>query len=163
MNYIKLNPEHIEAVLNVINQGPYFKLLSMEVCELRLGYCKVEINLDTKHLNPFGGLHGGVYASAIDTAAYWAVYCALEEDIGLISIDLKVDNLAPIKDGKLIIEGKQIKAGRSICLSEATVRDTKGKLLAHGTSKLLVTQGLQSINQAVKTMGHQPLPPKFLI
>jgi len=159
----KINQEHIKAILDLTNQGPYFKLLSMEVCELRLGYCKVEVNLDTKHLNPFGGLHGGVYASAIDTATYWAVYCALEEDVGLISIDLRVDNLAPIKEGKLIVEGKQIKAGRSICLSEATVIDTEGKLLAYGTSKQMVTQGLQSINQAVKAMGYQSLPPKFLI
>ena len=120
------------------------------------------MNLDTKHLNPFGGIHGGVYASIIDTAAYWAVYCELEEDAGLISLDLKVDNLSTAKEGKLIVEGRQIKVGRSICLSEATVTDTQGKLLAHGTSKQMVTQGLQSIDQAVVAMGHQALPPKFL-
>lgn len=158
----KLNPEHIKAILGLINQGPYFKLLSMEVCELDFGHCRVEANLDTKHLNPFGGLHGGVYASIIDTAAYWAVYCELEEDDGLISLDLKVDNLATAKDGKLIVEGKRIKVGRSICLSEATVTDAQGRLLAHGTSKQLRTQGLQSINQAVTAMGCQSLPPKFL-
>ncbi len=118
--------------------------------------------MDTKHLNPFGGIHGGVYASIIDTAAYWAVYCELEEDAGLISLDLKVDNLSTAKEGKLIVEGRQIKVGRSICLSEATVTDTQGKLLAHGTSKQMVTQGLQSIDQAVVAMGHQALPPKFL-
>lgn len=103
----KLNPEHIKAVLDLINQAPYFKLLSMEVRELDFGYCRVEVDLDTKHLNPFGGLHGGVYASIIDTASYWAVYCELEEDVGLISLDLKVDNLATIKYGKLIAEGKK--------------------------------------------------------
>lgn len=158
----KLNPEHIKAILNLINQGPYFRLLSMEVCEMDFGSCRVEVNLDTKHLNPFGGLHGGVYASIIDTAAYWAVYCELEEDVGLISLDLKVDNLATAKDGKLIVEGKRIKVGRNICLSEATVTDTQGKLLAHGTSKQMITQGLQSINQAVAAMGYQSSPPKFL-
>lgn len=152
----------MKAILNLINQGPYFKLLSMEVCKLDFGYCRVEVNLDTKHLNPFGGLHGGVYASIIDTAAYWAVYCELEEDVGLISLDLKVDNLATAKDGKLIVKGKQIKVGRSICLSEATVTDAQGKPLAHGTSKQMITKGLQSINQAVTAMGYQSLPPKFI-
>lgn len=158
----KLNPEHIKAILDLINQGPYFRLLSMEVCKLDFGYCRVEVDLDTKHLNPFGGLHGGVYASIIDTASYWAVYCELEEDAGLISLDLKVDNLATAKGGKLIVEGKKIKVGRSICLSEATVTDVQGKLLAHGSSKQMITKGLQSINQAVTAMGYQHLPPKFL-
>lgn len=157
-----LNPEHIKAVLELINQAPFFKLLSMEVHTLDLGYCRVEVDLDTKHLNPFGGLHGGVYAALIDTAAYWAVYCDLDEDAGLISLDLNVDNLSTVKDGKLIVEGNRIKVGRSICLAEATVTDGQGKLLAHGSSKQMVTRGLQSIPQAITAMGYPPLPPKFL-
>lgn len=158
----ELNPEHIKAILDLINQGPYFKHLAMEVRKLDIGYCIVEVNLDERHLNPFGGLHGGVYASVIDTAAYWAVYCEVDEDAGLISLDLKVDDLATTKGGKLIVEGKRIKIGKTICLSEATVTDERGKLLAHGTSKQMVTQGLQSIKQAVMAMGYRPLPPKFL-
>lgn len=157
-----LNPDHLRAVLELINQGPYFRLLSMEVREVGKGFARVEVDLETKHLNPFGGIHGGVYSSLIDTAAYWAVYCDVEENAGLISLDLKVDNLAPIKDGKLVVEGKRIKAGRSICIAEAVVIDSTGKYLAHGISKQMVTPGLQTINQAVAAMGQQPLPPKFI-
>ncbi|NLL86305.1 MAG: PaaI family thioesterase, partial [Syntrophomonadaceae bacterium] len=68
-----LNPEHIRAVMDLINQGPFFKLLSMKVCEIGLGYARVELDLEEKHLNPFGGVHGGVYSSLIDTVTYWAV------------------------------------------------------------------------------------------
>ena len=71
----KINPEHIKTVIDICNQGQYFKLLSMEVREIGIGYCKVEVDLQNKHLNPFGGVHGGVYSSLIDTAAYLAVYC----------------------------------------------------------------------------------------
>lgn len=158
-----LNPDHIKAVIDLINQGPYFELLSMQVNELSLGYSKVVVDLERKHLNPFGGIHGGVYSSLIDTATYWAVYCDVDENAGYISIDVSVDNLAPIKEGRLIVEGKRIKAGRSICIAEATVTDIKGKHLAHGKSKQMVTPGLQSISQAVSMMGYQSLPPKFII
>lgn len=158
----ELNPEHIKAVIELINRGPYFRLLSMEVCELGKGYSKVVVDLENKHLNPFGGIHGGVYASLIDTAAYWAVYCDVEENAGLISLDLKVDNLAPIKDGRLVVEGKRIKAGRRICIAEALIIDNQGKYLAHGISKQMVTPGLQTITQAVSAMGYKSLPPKFI-
>ena len=158
----KLNPEHVSAVLNLINEGPYFKLLSMEVREMRPGYSRVEVDVAEKHLNPFGGLHGGVYASTIDTAAYWAIYCELEEEVGLISLDLNVDNLAAVRDGLLIIEGRRIKVGRSVCSAEVSVKDAGGKYLAHGTSKQMVTRGLQTIGQAVQAMGHPALPPKFI-
>jgi len=45
----------------------------MQVKDLGKGYSQVGMDVGNEHLNPFGGLHGGAYASAIDTAAYWAV------------------------------------------------------------------------------------------
>jgi len=159
----ELNEKHIKAVLELINNSPYFSLLSINVCTIEYGYCRAEVNLEEKHLNPFGGLHGGVYSSAIDTAAYWAIYGSVDEHMGLISVDLHVDNISSVQKGKLIVEGRQIKAGRTICFSEGTIKNEDGKLLAHGTSKLLITHNLQTINQAVITMGYKELPAKFKI
>jgi len=157
-----LNPDHVQAVIKAINQGPYFKHLSMPVKEMGMGYSIVELKVGNEHLNPFGGIHGGVYASAIDTAAYWAAYCELEEGIGLISIDLKIDYLAPISDGMIITTGRSIKIGKSMCLAEATATDGDGKWLAHGTSKMMITKGLQTIEDAVNFTGSDLLPPKFI-
>ena len=67
-----LNPDHVTAVLSAINQGPFFRHLSMPVTDMGIGYSVVELDVVDEHLNPFGGIHGGVYASVIDTAAYWA-------------------------------------------------------------------------------------------
>lgn len=158
----RLNPEHIKSVIGLINQAPYFQLLSMEVCELGLGYSRVVVDLERKHLNPFGGIHGGVYSSLIDTAAYWAVYCDVEENVGLISLDIKVDNLAPINEGRLVVEGKRIKAGRSICIAEAVIIDKQSRYLAHGISKQTVIPGLQTITPAVSALGYKSLPSKFI-
>lgn len=118
-----INPKHIEELLLLINQGPYFQLLNMEVSELKRGYSKIIIQLEEKHLNPFGGLHRGVYASIIDTAAYWAAYCEVDEDMGYTSVDVSVNNLSIINSGKLIVEGKSLKVGKSICLCEAQAVD----------------------------------------
>ena len=157
-----LNPEHIQAVIKAINNGPYFKHLSMPVKEIGPGYSIVELKIGNEHLNPFGGIHGGVYASVIDTAAYWAVYCELDEMVGCISIDLKIDYLAPISSGVIITKGRSIKIGRSMCLAEATAADKDGKWLAHGTSKMMVTKGLQTIENAFSFTGTKTLPAKFI-
>lgn len=158
----KINSEHVKAVINMINNGPFFRLLSISVYDLGIGYSNLKVELENKHLNPFGGIHGGVYSSLIDTAAYWAVYCDMAEDTGLISLDVNVDNMSPIRNGLLIVEGKRIRAGRNICIAEAVIKDEQGKLLAHGKSKQMVTQGLQTISQAVAAMGYPSLPPKFV-
>jgi uncharacterized protein (TIGR00369 family) len=158
----QINPEHITALLELIKHGPYFELLSMNLCELGTGYSRVEVDLQRKHNNPFGAIHGGVYSSVIDTAAYWSVYCELDENVGFTTIDLSVNNLSMISEGKIIVEGKSIKVGRTICLAEAIAKDVHGRLIAHGTSKLMILNGKQSVEHAVRSMGYQPLPPKFI-
>jgi uncharacterized protein (TIGR00369 family) len=157
-----LNPDHVQAVIAAINQGPYFKHLSMPVKEMGIGYSIVELKVGNEHLNPFGGIHGGAYASVIDTAAYWATYCELGEGVGLISIDLKIDYLAPISSGVITTKGRSIKIGKSMCLAEATATDKDGKWLAHGTSKMMVTKGLQTIEDAFRLAGSMAPPSKFI-
>ena len=158
-----INPEHIKAFLDLINRGPYLELLSVKVCEMDIGYSKVEVELQNKHMNSFGAIHGGVYASLIDTAAYWAVYCQIDENTGYTSIDVCVNNLSTVHEGKIIVEGKSIKVGKSLCMAEAIARDSTGRILAHGTSKLMILDGKQSIHHAIEALGYESLPPKFLI
>jgi uncharacterized protein (TIGR00369 family) len=158
----KLNPDHLKAVMTLMNRGPFYKHLSMELKDLGLGYSLVELEMGHDHLNPFGGLHGGVYASAIDTAAYWAVYGDLDEQAGFITLDLRVDFLAPARSGKMIVKGRRIKIGKTIGLAEATAFDQQEKWLAHGLSKVMVLPGTQSIREAAQFLGSVSLPPKFI-
>ena len=157
-----LNPDHVHEVIKAINQCPYFRHLSMPVKEMGIGFSVVELKVGNEHLNPFGGIHGGAYASVVDTAAYWATYCELGEKAGLISIDLKIDYLAPIRAGIITAKGRRIKIGRSMCLAEATAYDKDGKWLVHGTSKMMVTKGLQTIEDILMFSGSNTLPPKFI-
>ncbi len=43
------------------------------------------------------------------------------------------------------------------------MKDNVGTALAHGTSKLMILGGKQSIDQAIEAMGHTALPPKFIV
>jgi uncharacterized protein (TIGR00369 family) len=113
-------------------------------------------------MNPFGSVHGGVYASILDAAAYWSLYCQIEAGLGFTTIDVNASMLSMIDKGLIIVEGKALKVGRSICLTESVAKDESGRLLAHSTSKLMILRGKQSIEDAVATMGYKVLPPKFI-
>ena len=157
-----LNPSHINIIIDCINNSAYFNLLSMIVTDIGIGYSKIEISIQEKHLNPFGGIHGGVYSSLIDSAAYWSVYCDMPEDWGLISVDLTVNNLAAVQSGKLFVEGKRIKYGKSICLAEASILDENNKILSHGISKMMILKEKQTIGHIIKASGINSLPGKFI-
>lgn len=158
----KINPLHIEKLKEVVNLSPYSELLSMKLIDLGPGFSIIEMDIEPKHLNPFGSVHGGCYASIIDSAAYWAAYCNKEEDSGFTSLDLEVTNLAMAYSGKLTATATAIKEGRSIVLCEVTLTDENGKIVAHGISKLLSLQGRQSVSDILKSMDCDPLPVKFL-
>ncbi len=152
----QVNIEYIERLNQMVNRCPYFELLSMEIKEIGLGYSLLEINLSHKHLQPFGMVHGGVFASIIDAAAFWAIYCGIEDpNAGATTVDLKLNYLAPAASGKLIARGRQIKLGKTLGYAEAEVTDENGKILAHGTSTLMLLPG--------KGIAMDPpAPPKFI-
>jgi uncharacterized protein (TIGR00369 family) len=133
----------------------------MRIEDIGIGYSIIKMDVDQRHYTPFQAIHGGVYETLIDTACYWAVYAELDENIGLISMDVNVNNLASVNQGHLTIKGKRIKVGRTTCLAEATIRDQNDKILAHGSSKLLLTQGLQTI-ETLKTLNSIDVPVKFI-
>jgi len=151
----KLNPDHIAAVIKTANGCPYFTLLSMEIRSLDWSESHLEVAVQEKHLQPYGMVHGGVCASLVDAAAFWAVYPQMSEDIGLTTVEIKLNYLAPVSEGRLIGRGKSIKVGKTICLSEASIEDDKGNLVAHGTSTMMVLDSL-------KIQGQSHFPPKFL-
>jgi len=151
----KLNPAHVAAVIKAVNTCPYFTLLSMEIRSVDWGESHLEVAVQEKHLQPYGMVHGGVCASLVDAAAFWAVYSQMSEDIGLTTVEIKLNYLAPVSEGRLIGRGKSIKVGKTICLSEASIEDDKGNLVAHGTSTMMVLDSL-------KIQGQSHFLPKFL-
>jgi uncharacterized protein (TIGR00369 family) len=151
----ELNPAHVAAVIKTVNNCPYFTLLSMKMRGVDWGESHLEMVVQEKHLQPYGMVHGGVCASLVDAAAFWAVYPQTEEDIGLTTVELKLNYLAPVFGGHLLATGKSIRAGKTLCLGEASVEDDKGNLVAHGTSTMMVLDSR-------KIQGQSYLPPKFL-
>jgi len=158
----KLNPDHIAAVLAFINPSPYFHLLSMTVREMGIGYSLVEVDIKEKHLSPFGLVHGGLYCSALDTAAFWSAYGEVEEEAGLITLDVNVNILGPVKGDRLRVEGRRLKIGKTLCTAEAEARSEAGDILAHATSKLLIAREPEMIQKIRKTFGDGDFPPKYL-
>jgi uncharacterized protein (TIGR00369 family) len=152
----KPNPEYIKRINEIVNFCPYFELLSMKMQDVGIGYSVFEIDLAKKHLQPYGMVHGGVFASIIDAAAFWSVYFGIEDQrAGLTTVDLKLNYLAPAASGKLIGRGRQIKVGSTLGYAEAEVTDETGKVLTHGASTVIILPGKAIV-------ADPPLPPKFI-
>ena len=81
-------------------------------------------------------------SSIIDSAASWALFYGIEdENAGLTSVNLNLNYLSPVKEGKLVAEGRQIKLGNTLGYGICQVSDTGGKLLAYGTLTVMILPG----------------------
>ena len=151
----KLNPAYAAAVAAQVNRCPYFTLLSMTIAELGEGTSRLEVAVQEKHHQPFGMVHGGVFSSLVDATAFWAVFPLLAEGLGLTTVEMKLNYLAPAVTGRMTAVGRCLKLGKTLALGEAQIQDDEGRLLAHGTATLMVLPGL-SLREA------SGFPPKFI-
>jgi uncharacterized protein (TIGR00369 family) len=141
-----LNPDYVEAVRREVNSCPYFSLLAMEIKGLGWGESLLEIPVQEKHFQPFGMVHGGVFASLVDAAAFWAVYTQVPEELGMTTVELKLNYLAPLSTGRMIGRGKSLRVGKTLCLGEASIMNDEGTLLVHGTSTMMILKDLKIQN-----------------
>ncbi|GLZ53225.1 PaaI family thioesterase [Actinomycetospora sp. NBRC 106378] len=92
------------------------------------------------HYNPIGSVHGGVFATLLDSACGCAVQSTLPAGVGYTSLDLSVRFLRPMSSdtGPVRCEGTVVSAGRRVVLARASITDGTGRLLGEATSSCLL-------------------------
>jgi uncharacterized protein (TIGR00369 family) len=135
------NPDYINKLKEVVNTSAYPTHMSMRLAEIDLDTAVIELHTGPCHMQPYGIVHGGVLATLIDTATFWAVFMRIPQGSGLVNIDLKLNYLKPVTTDPLRAQGRAIRSGSTISYAEARVLDAKGDLVAHGTSTLMTLPG----------------------
>jgi uncharacterized protein (TIGR00369 family) len=92
------------------------------------------------HYNPLGAVHGGWFATLLDSTLGCAVHSALPAGKGYTTLELKVNIVRALTEAVPLVraEGKLIHLGRQMATSEARLVGPDGKLYAHGTTTCLV-------------------------
>lgn len=92
------------------------------------------------HYNPLGTVHGGVFATMLDSACGCAVHTLLPAGVFYTSLDLSVKFLRPVtvRTGPISAEGTVVHLGRRTALAEARITDTAGKIYVTATSSCLI-------------------------
>jgi uncharacterized protein (TIGR00369 family) len=147
------NPDYIHELVEIINASSFPMHMSMRLSSIDLDQAVIELRTAQCHLQAYGIVHGGVLATLIDTATFWAVYMRIPEDAGLVNIDLKLNYLKPVENGLLTAEGRAIRSGNQICYAESDVWNANRDLVAHGTSTLMILPGKGLKMRAPKFSG----------
>ena len=135
--------EMLEAIVaGEIPSPPIGATMGFRLVEVAPGRAVFEGAAGPHLLNPLGGVHGGVALTLIDSAAGCAVHSELPAGVGYTTVETKVNFTRPVPpDGSPIrCEGRVVTRGRQIATAEARLLSAEGKVLAHGTSTLIILQ-----------------------
>jgi len=118
-------------------EEPIASFLNMKLLELTPGYSKVSMKLTNDHMNFNGLVFGGIVMSIADQAFAYATNSLVSPSI---ATQFNIHLISGAKPGdELIAECRVIRSGRRIGVSEMTVTNQDGKLIAKATGTTVTT------------------------
>ncbi len=119
---------------------PVMQTLGARLESVARGHAVFSMTPSESHYNPIGSVHGGVYATLLDSAAACAVHSMLPAGVAYTSLDLSVRFIGAINvdTGPVSCAGTVKHLGRRTALAEAVLTSHTGKLLATATSSCLI-------------------------
>ena len=120
-----------------MNDRPDFHdTLGMRRTEWREGFVQFVVELEPRHLNRAGIVHGGVLLSLLDEAGgACGNWCSVKANRRwAVTVDLNCRFVGQASGGQITITGEVVTAGRSLYFAKSEARDSTGRLLAFGSS-----------------------------
>ena len=128
---------------------PIAELLGFRLTSAAEGEAVIEFEAGRRHANPMGTLHGGVLCDIADAAMGMAYAGTLADGETFTTVELKINFLRPVWQGRLIARGRVVKGGRTMGLVECDVTDDAGRLVARASSTCMILRGEQADGRRV--------------
>lgn len=103
---------------------------------IEAGLAEIEIAWARGLTQQHGFLHAGIVATALDSACGYAGFTLMPQDAGVLTIEYKINLLAPAKGERFRMVGQVVKPGRTITVTEGRAYAIDG-----GREKLIATMG----------------------
>lgn len=123
--------------------------IGAELTVVRPGTIEIEMPFSKALTQQHGFLHAGVIAAALDAACGAAGLSMMPENAGVLTIEFKVNMLAPGRGERFLFRGSVTKPGRTIVVADGQAyaygADGQAKLIATMTGTLMVMRGREGI------------------
>jgi uncharacterized protein (TIGR00369 family) len=118
--------------------------IGAQLTEVEPGVVTIRLPFREDLTQQHGFLHAGTIAAVADSACGYAALSLMPADAGVLSIEFKVNMLAPAKGDAIMARGSVIRAGRTIMVCRADVHAVTGseeKLVAAMQGTMMVVEG----------------------
>jgi len=123
--------DNVTSLKAKAGREPITRFLDMKLLELSEGYARVSAKLKPEYLNFNNLVFGGIVMAVADQAFAYGTNSVITPNVAS-QFNIHFVASADVKD-ELIAECRVVRAGRRVCISEMTVTNQDGKLIAKAT------------------------------
>jgi uncharacterized protein (TIGR00369 family) len=120
------------------------QLIGAELAELEPGFAEIHLPHRPEITQQHGYIHGGVVGMIADSAAGYAANTLTPHDASVLTVEYKLNLLAPADGQRLVARGEVIKPGRTLLITRAevfAVRDEHWTLCAVMQQTIIAMHG----------------------
>jgi uncharacterized protein (TIGR00369 family) len=105
----------------VFDSQQMLKTLNVRLLDFSVGEVRFEMPFDPRFTQQHGFMQAGLITTLIDNACGYAAYTMIPKEVSILTVEFKINFLAPAKGERFIATGKVLKPGRNliICTGEA--------------------------------------------
>jgi acyl-CoA thioesterase len=118
--------------------APFYVTLGFRFDEVSAGRARLRMEVDQRHLNGDGIVHGGVLPALADAAMGSAARTLHGERAQLLTVESNLRYLRAVDGGALTAEARVVKAGHRVAFMEVDVSDDGGELVARGAATFVI-------------------------
>jgi uncharacterized protein (TIGR00369 family) len=96
-------------------------LIGARMVDLRPGYCALALVPRPEVSQQHGYVHAGILATLVDTAGGYAGYSLFPDDSSVLTVEFKLNLLAPAQGDEIVAEGFVVKSGRTLTITRGEV------------------------------------------
>ncbi|MEO8006738.1 MAG: PaaI family thioesterase [Betaproteobacteria bacterium] len=115
------NPEYAQRVQASFDRQGAMALLGAKLARVAPGECDIELPFKPELTQQHGYFHGGIIGTIADSAGGYAAFSLMPADSSVLTVEYKMNLLAPGDGDLLIARGRVVKAGRTLVVTQIDV------------------------------------------
>jgi uncharacterized protein (TIGR00369 family) len=139
-----LDPGYAERVRTSFERQGAMRLIGAVLAEVEPGYCAITLVPRPEVAQQHGYVHAGIIGAIIDSAGGYAGFTLFPSNASVLTVEFKLNLLAPARGERLVAQGFVVKPGRTLAITRGEVHaehEGKRTLVALMQQTLMVMHG----------------------
>jgi uncharacterized protein (TIGR00369 family) len=115
------DPEFATRVRASFGRQRAMRLIGAALTTVEPGFCEIQLPWREDLTQQKGYVHGGIIGMIADSACGYAAYSLMPASASLVTVEYKINIMAPARQGLLVARGEVVKPGRTLSITSGEV------------------------------------------